>query len=259
MLSDSLLGTPKEGVTVDFSFSLVPGQGTANPATGFGLTVTSTQTDATGTVSTLPTLGNMPGLYQISGILHQPVLTLCFPGTSMFSVTASSAQPLLSISTGDAQIGVVGSTVTTPLTVLVQTASSVPVAGVTVNFSVPASSGAAVTPASATTTATGLASTFLKIGGVPADYYVTCHCTNCTQSASTVTFHACGKLPNANFQQGGAVPWANYHYDNDCSSTPQRRQTVKDMNLHALPANCQLEFRVSQYILMVARLARWPM
>jgi hypothetical protein len=154
----------------------------------------------------LPTLGNLPGAYQISGSLFNPALnnlvTLCYPGTSVFSVTASTAQPLLSISTGDAQIGVIGSSVTTPLTVLVQTVSSVPVSGATVNFSIPASSGATAVPASTTTAANGLASTILALGSVPADYYVTCNCPGCAPSASSVTFHACGKLDVPDFSQG---------------------------------------------------------
>ncbi len=138
----------------------------------------------------------------------------------------ATPQNSISISTGDQQIGVVGSSVAVPLTALVQNASSAPVANVAVNFSISAAPvgavGQSVSATSAMTAPHGLTSTVLTLGNVPADYYVSA---TVVGIASTVTFHACGKLPNANFQQGGGAPWASDPYDNTCSSQTAPGQT----------------------------------
>ena len=141
-------------------------------------------------------------------------------GNTVVAKLSQASQNSISISTGDQQIGVIGSTVAVPLMVLVQTASSAPVSGVAVNFSISSAPigavGQNVMPTNATTASnTGLASTILTLGNIPADYYVAA---TAAGIASSVTFHTCGKLPNANYQQGGAATWASYPYDNLCQS-----------------------------------------
>lgn len=146
--------------------------------------------------------------------------------TIIARINQATAQNSISVSTGDQQIGVVGSSVAVPLTVLVQNASQAPVASVVVTFFVSSAPigavGQGVLPMSAVTAPNGLASTVLTLGNIPADYYVAATAAGSTSSA---TFHACGKLPNANFQQGGGAPWASDPYDNTCSSQTAPGQT----------------------------------
>lgn len=125
-----------------------------------------------------------------------------------FAPTASTATSRLSINAmTDGQIGEVNANLPLQLEVRVLDASSAPVAGVPVIFSVssqPATGArASVTPGNTQSTLPdGRASTSLKVGGLPLDYQVTCNCPTCGPTGSSVTFTACGKLGTSEFRQG---------------------------------------------------------
>lgn len=89
------------------------------------------------------------------------VATACGGGTSEPKGNAAASK--ITIVSGNGQVGFVGQTLSTPLTVKVTSSSGTPVAGATVTFTV--SSGAAsVTPGTTTTDATGVARTNVTLG-----------------------------------------------------------------------------------------------
>ncbi len=138
--------------------------------------------------------------------------------TGTIDITPPTAQDFVSISTGDGQIGVAGSSVTTPLTVAVLDASSAPQSGVAVSFAISSApvgaTGQGVLPAQATTGSNGLAQAVLTLGNIPADYYATAT----IPGGSSVTFHECAKLDGQYFNQA-ELPWGTTEYDLHAGTT----------------------------------------
>lgn len=113
-------------------------------------------------------------------------------------------------------MGIVGQPLPLPLETIVRDAASAPISGVAVNFSissVPANAqGQSLSVPSQTTGPDGKTSTILTLGSIPLDYEV-----QAAASASTVTFQACGKLANDDFEQFDSR-WGNDTYDNTTST-----------------------------------------
>ncbi len=185
-------------------------------ATGTSLSNYDPLTDSNSVASTFMTLGNELGNYQVQ--VYGGCQATCFPITPVvFNETAIQAQPFLSLSTGDAQIGFVNQTLPEPLSVI-STTTAGPAQGVPVNFSISTATPAGIlSVSSATTNSSGLAETLLTLSSVPVDNYVNATCPSC-QAPATVSFHECAKLNVPYFNQGDTTPWANDTYD-DTSST----------------------------------------
>jgi hypothetical protein len=131
--------------------------------------------------------------------------------------TVSASRGRLSISAGNDQIGIVGSTLPIPMTAIVKDSSGTALAGIGVDFSISSApagaTGQGFSSSDTVTGADGKASAVFQLGSVPADYEVRCACPTCETDASTVTFRACGKLANDDFDQFD-VRWGTSTYDN---------------------------------------------
>jgi hypothetical protein len=102
------------------------------------------------------------------------------------TATAPAPSPALTSMSGDGQTGIVGTVLSTPLTVKVYDSNSgTPMSGVTVAFAVTAGGGA-VSSASVVTDASGLASTTLTLGATAGSNVVTANAG--TIAGSPVTF-----------------------------------------------------------------------
>jgi hypothetical protein len=95
--------------------------------------------------------------------------------------TRSATPSVLSIISGDGQTGLVGTTLSIPLTVRVLSASNTSVANATVNFAV-TQGAATVSPASVVTDTSGMASTVVTLGSTAGDVKITA-----TVQGTTVT------------------------------------------------------------------------
>jgi adhesin/invasin len=161
-------GNPIPGVVVTFSISLTP-----NSASGQALSVVTDTTDAAGQASTVLTLGNQAGTYQVeatsTGLSGSPI-------TFTAIATGGSASNVVQIS-GNGQSGVVMTTLSQPMVVKVTNSSGNAVAGVGVTFAVaskpPGSTGDSLTVVNAASNVNGEASTFLRLGNLVGDYVVT--------------------------------------------------------------------------------------
>jgi len=148
-LVDPYTGNPIQQAGIPVTFTVNPRGGLfSNP---------QTQTDASGTVSTNYTLPRTPGTYTI---------TASSPGyaSAIFTVTATGGTPAtMVIASGNNQSAPVTTNLKSPLKVKVKDAQGNPVAGVTVSFS-DNGAGGTLTPATATTDSTGVASTTYTTG-----------------------------------------------------------------------------------------------
>ncbi len=116
---------------------------------------------------------------------------------------------------------------TEPLVSFVTDSNGGGVSGRSVNFSAVPPDGAlgySLTKSSEATEA-GQAAVQLKLGNIPAEYYVTAKCPDCVAEKSSVTFTCCGKLPNDDFKQWDAG-WATYPYN---TQTSLYKRTIGDV------------------------------
>jgi adhesin/invasin len=141
-------------------------------SSGFSLDATETLTDALGLASTRLTFGDRAGLYTIRAG------SLAIVGAEVaFTANATSGSPLtLNLVSGDAQRGLVGSTLRQPFVVAAFDADGNPVRGVEVQFAIdsaPAGAiGHSISRTTAVTDSLGNASTFLTLGNVTGVYTV---------------------------------------------------------------------------------------
>lgn len=168
-------GVGVAGVTV--TFAVTAGGGT--------LSASSVVTDGNGIASTVLTLGAAPGTNTVtaaSGTLAGSPLTFNVTGT------AATATTLVLVS-GSGQSGIAGQPLGAPFVVKIADSAGNGVAGVQVTFAVTAGGGA-LSAASASTNASGTASTTLTLGAAPGPNSVTA--SSGVVPGSPVTFTATG-------------------------------------------------------------------
>jgi adhesin/invasin len=167
-------GNPVSGTTV--TFAVASGGGT--------LSAPSAMTDSSGYASTTLRLGPAPGGNSVTasatGLAGTPI-------TFLATGTAGAATQI-AIASGSNQSGPVG-TALTPFVVSVRDAGGVPVSGFVVSFAV-ASGGGTLSSPTATTDASGLASTTLTLGSIAGPNTVTANAPGL--SGSPITFMATG-------------------------------------------------------------------
>jgi hypothetical protein len=168
-------GNPVSGTTVTWSLASAAG-----PNSSLSSSSTATGTDGRASVSF--TLGDAAGTYEVRSSVTG--------SSSTFSVEAT-ASGALSVVSGDGQVGLVGQAAAQPLVVRAVGTGGVPVPGLEVTFTVTqsAGTGAAVSPAVATTGANGQASATLTFGDANGPVSV-----SAGASGSTAEFsgYACG-------------------------------------------------------------------
>lgn len=138
-------GLPMSGTTVTFAVT----------GGGGSVSVGSAATNSAGVASSILTLGSVAGANSVRA-------TVAGVGSVDFTETAIPA-PTIAKSSGDAQTGVVGTVLPSPLTVIVRDGLNAPVAGAGVTFTVTAGGGA-VSAVTTATNAAGQASTALTLG-----------------------------------------------------------------------------------------------
>ncbi len=148
-LVDPYTQNPIQQAGIPVTFTVSPRGGSfSNP---------NTQTDASGTVSTNFTLSKTPGVYTITAASKGY-------GSAIFTVTATTGMPAsMVIASGNNQSATVTTNLKSPLKVKVKDAQGNPVAGITVAFS-DNGAGGTLSPATATTDSTGVASTTYTTG-----------------------------------------------------------------------------------------------
>ena len=156
---------PISGITVTFA---APGSG-ARAVLG----TTSATTDASGLATTAATAGTVAGSYSVSAS------TTGVAAPASFALTnAAGAAAALAITAGDPQSATVATSFAAPLVVRAADSYGNPVSGVVISFTPGgATASAAVSPASATTNASGLAQTAATANTVAGAYAVTASAT----------------------------------------------------------------------------------
>lgn len=157
----STLGTPLEVAVTDANGNPVAGVTVNWAATGGGSVAPAVSvTGADGRASTVRTLG------PVAGAQGTTASATIGAGTSTVTFTASATvggASQLALVAGDAQADTVGATLATPLSVIARDALNNPVAGVLITWSI-VDGGGSVFPASATTNASGIATTQWTLG-----------------------------------------------------------------------------------------------
>ena len=171
-------GDPFKGATV--KFSVLRGGGS--------LSATTPTTDADGQAESLLTLGAALGTNKVQVNVAGISQVLVF---SAEATTAQSVPTTLSIISGDNQGGVTGETLTDPFIVEVRYGNDLPLAGLTVTFTV-LTGGGTLSATTATTDANGQAEGTLTVGSDPGANTVEVSTAN---SVETVTFNAEAVLP----------------------------------------------------------------
>lgn len=171
MSAKDIFGNPAQGVSVRFAITNTP-----MSAAGYALTDTLVVTNAQGLAQSTLMLGDSAGIYEVTAT------SIAVPDSQVvFSATATPAPAALraaslALTSGNNQTVVVGTQVTSPLTVTVHDQSGAPFAGAIVSFeiiSTPASDGfATLTNATVTTDSAGRASTMFKAGHKAGTYTV---------------------------------------------------------------------------------------
>jgi hypothetical protein len=138
----------------------------------FSLDVAETLTDNLGLASARLTLGDRVGLYMVSA--GSPAI---IGAEVAFTASATAGSPLtLNLVSGDAQRGLVGSTLRQPFVVAAFDADGNPVPGVGVQFAIESApagaTGHSISRTTAVTDSSGNASTFLTLGNVTGVYAV---------------------------------------------------------------------------------------
>ena len=166
-------GQPVAGAVV--TFTVTAGGGSAAP--------TSAISDAAGQASTTWTLGPAAGTHSLSA----GVLGVASPaGFTATASTLSAGPRTLEIVAGNNQSGTVSSVLANPLVVRLVDAANAPVIGAAVQFSTTV--GGQLTPASATTNASGEATTSWRLGTTAGRQTVSVSATN----AQTIGIQATG-------------------------------------------------------------------
>jgi hypothetical protein len=155
-------GNPVPGATVDWDDHL----GVSNPVAGI-LSSSSSITDASGHASVIYTLGGLPGSYAVLATLRGTTASQRFTATAL----ARGVAKLLVVS-GDAQTGVVGTTLPQAFGVRALDVLGNSLSGVRVDFSA-ATTGGSVTVVNGLTDPTGLAQTQITLGPTPGAYQYT--------------------------------------------------------------------------------------
>jgi uncharacterized RmlC-like cupin family protein len=164
-------GNPVRGALVTFQIDSVPGGASGQALNGFS-TITVT-TDSNGVASVSFTLGNQPGLYQISAGLSG-----VSGGRIVFFAVAvpPSRTPSIAYTAGDAQSSRILTELASPLIVTTLSADGMPLSGQTIAFaidSLPAGAvGQMITAQTVTTDAFGRASVVVKLGSKVGTYRI---------------------------------------------------------------------------------------
>lgn len=140
-------------------------------------------TDSTGTVTTTYTLPSKPGTYTIKA---------SSPGyaSTEFTVTATVGPPaVMSIKSGNFQSAPVGTPLPLPLSVTVKDATGNGVPGVSVSFS-DGGAGGSLSPATATTNASGVASCNYTLGTQAQEVHITASATGVASVSLTESARA---------------------------------------------------------------------
>ena len=169
-------GAPYSGAWVSFS-----------AGSGATFSSPSMQTGSNGQAQTRLTLGSTAGEYtvtvKVEGISDTATFTATATETTPTPVTATATT--LEVYSGDDQIARVSQQLSSPLIVVVKDQNGNRFSGATVNFTV-SPTGGTLSPASATTSSTGLAQTRLRLGSTTGAYTVTASVTG----LADVTFTA---------------------------------------------------------------------
>jgi hypothetical protein len=142
-------GQPIPGI--DISWDVIAAAGP-----GASLSVSTAVTDASGQAGVLITLGSAAGNYTVQATTDG--------GFADFSVSASEVNAGVTVASGSGQVGTTGSTLPEPLFARVLDSGGAPLSGVAMTFAVVEGTGASVSPESALTDSTGMASTVLTLG-----------------------------------------------------------------------------------------------
>ena len=163
-----LSGAALAGATVTFTCPASGASCTVSDGEVSGTSATVV-TNASGLASVTATANATAGAYSVSAGVTGVVTAAAFALTNT-AVLATS----IAVNGGSGQQAIVASPFATALSVIVTNASSVPVAGVVVNFVAPASGArATLSAASATTNASGIATITATAGTVAGAYNVT--------------------------------------------------------------------------------------
>ncbi|MCX6132220.1 MAG: FG-GAP-like repeat-containing protein [Ignavibacteriales bacterium] len=178
-------GNPVQGVGVSFAIASTPGG-----ATGQSLSIISGVTNSSGQTSTTLTLGNRIGAYSVnasaSGLNGSPITFTCLAvvGTGK-NITSTS---------GNNQLGMVGSAVSNPFVVTVTDEGGNPVSGSSVNFEIisvpPSATGQSLSIGTSVTSSNGQALTTLTLGSKVGLYSVAATSTGLSGSPLTFTVTA---------------------------------------------------------------------
>ena len=171
-------GDPFEGATV--KFSVLVGGGS--------LSVRTPTTDADGQAKSILTLGTALGTNKVQVNVAGISQVLVF---SAEATTTQSVPTTVSIISGDNQGGATGETLTDPFIVEVRYGNDLPLAGLTVTFTV-LTGGGTLSATTGTTDANGRAESTLTLGSAPGANTVEVSTEN---SAEPVTFNAEAVLP----------------------------------------------------------------
>ena len=127
------------------------------------MSATTPTTDADGRAESILTLGTALGTNKVQVNVDGISQVFVF---SAEATTAQSVPTILSIISGDSQSGATGDTLTNPFVVGVRYGDDIPLAGLTVTFTV-LTGGGTLSATTATTDANGQAESTLTLGGDP--------------------------------------------------------------------------------------------
>jgi len=183
-------GNPVPGVILTFGF------GSAPPlASGQGLDVQTTATNAKGQAGAIFKLGSKVGVYTVTatsiGLSGSPVA---------FSATATvGAASAIAITSGNNQAGLLATAISSPLGITVADSGGNPVPGVSVTFviaGIPAGAvGQSLTIATVATDQNGQASTLLTLGNKAGTYSVTAAAAGLSGASASFSATAMNPVP----------------------------------------------------------------
>ena len=160
-LTDSS-GLPASGVTVTFT---APARGASAVFTGFS--AGTAVTDASGVASVTVSANNAAGSYQVTASAAGLSATFSLTNLAPLPVTVITPSPPVQQST------LLGTYFAKPLQVTLTNSAGAPASGVTVTFTAPASGATAISPGTAVTNASGVASVPAAANTIAGSYTVT--------------------------------------------------------------------------------------
>ncbi len=180
---------PVSGANVRFTITRAP-----LGASGQRLTDTSVTTGSTGQATTVMTLGDSVGVYEVtatSGSLQGSPVTFTVNATRPVAVPSR-----IILTAGNNQVGQVNATLASPMIATVTDSSNNPVAGVPVTFAISSvpdgAMGQRLSVTSAVTDVNGRAASVLTLGSVAGSYIVTASSGSLTGSPVVFTATATG-------------------------------------------------------------------